>query len=40
MDDRLFEEEHRIFRQQMARWVDLELRPHAEEWEARGEFPF
>jgi acyl-CoA dehydrogenase len=40
MDDWLFEEEHRIFRQQMARWVETELRPYVEEWEAKGEFPF
>ncbi len=40
MDEWLFDEEHRIFRQQAERWVAAELRPHAEEWEAKGEFPF
>lgn len=40
MEDRLFEEEHRLFRQQVARWVERELTPHAEEWEAAEAFPF
>lgn len=39
MSDWLFEEEHRIFRQQAERWVLGELRPNADEWEDKGEFP-
>jgi len=39
MAEWLFEEEHRIFRQQVARWVQTELRPHAEAWEKAGSFP-
>lgn len=37
--DNLFDEEHRIFRQQVARWVKSELRPFADQWETSGEFP-
>jgi acyl-CoA dehydrogenase len=40
MNDRLFDEEHVIFRQQVAKWVDKELTPHVDEWEEKGEFPF
>lgn len=40
MEDWLFEEEHRIFRQQVARWAETELRPNASKWEEEGEFPF
>ena len=35
----LFEEEHRMFRDTLRRWVEAELAPHADEWEERGEFP-
>lgn len=36
----LFEEEHRMFRETLRRWVAAELSPHADEWEEAGEFPF
>ena len=39
MEDWLFEEEHRIFRSQLSRWVAKELRPQAEEWERQEAFP-
>ena len=39
MEDWLFEEEHRIFRSQLSRWVAKELRPQAEEWERQETFP-
>ena len=35
----LFDEEHRLFRASVRRWVDAELAPHADEWEEKGEFP-
>ena len=36
----LFDEDHRMFRQTVRRWVEAELAPHAGEWEAAGEFPY
>jgi len=39
MIDRIFDEEHRIFRRQVARWVSQEIRPYADAWEREGEFP-
>jgi acyl-CoA dehydrogenase len=39
MEDRLFEEEHSLYRQQLARWVAKEIRPHVNQWEDQGEFP-
>jgi alkylation response protein AidB-like acyl-CoA dehydrogenase len=35
----LFEEEHKIFRESVRRWVSSELAPYADEWEEKGEFP-
>ncbi len=35
----LFGEEHAAFRQTVRRFVDTEIRPHVEEWEAAEEFP-
>jgi alkylation response protein AidB-like acyl-CoA dehydrogenase len=35
----LFDEEHRMFRESMRKWVASELAPHADEWEEKGEFP-
>ncbi len=35
----LFREEHEAFRQTVRRFVDRELRPHAEEWEEAEQFP-
>jgi citronellyl-CoA dehydrogenase len=32
-------EEHEAFRQTVATFVEREIRPHADEWEAAGEFP-
>lgn len=34
-----FSEEHRIFRRAVRRFVDEELNPHVDEWEAAGIFP-
>ncbi len=34
-----FSEEHRIFRRAVRRFVDEELNPHVDEWEAAGTFP-
>jgi acyl-CoA dehydrogenase len=39
MNDHLFEEEHRLFRQQLSRFVQREIRPRADEWEHEAEFP-
>lgn len=39
MDDQIYEEEHRLFRQQVARFVQREIKPFADEWEQQGEFP-
>ncbi|MCB0219449.1 MAG: acyl-CoA dehydrogenase family protein, partial [Chrysiogenetes bacterium] len=38
-DPRYFTEEHRAFREQLRKFVESELVPHAEEWEAAGMFP-
>lgn len=35
----LFEDEHKMFRESVRKWVEAELAPYAEEWEAAGEFP-
>ncbi len=35
----LFDEEHRIFRRSVRRFVDEELNPHVDAWEAEGRFP-
>jgi len=35
----LFNEEHRIFRKTVRRFVDEELNPHVDEWEKNGGFP-
>ncbi|MEW6262511.1 MAG: acyl-CoA dehydrogenase family protein [Thermodesulfobacteriota bacterium] len=35
----LFDEDHRMFRRTVRKWVEAELAPYAEEWEAAGEFP-
>lgn len=35
----LFEEEHRMFRETVRRWVASEIVPNADEWEEKGEFP-
>ena len=34
-----FNEEHKIFREQVRRFAEVELQPHAEEWEAAKIFP-
>ncbi|MFN4219253.1 MAG: acyl-CoA dehydrogenase family protein, partial [Candidatus Bipolaricaulia bacterium] len=34
-----FSEEHRIFRRAVRRFVEEELNPHVDEWEAAGIFP-
>jgi acyl-CoA dehydrogenase len=34
-----FSEEHRIFRKAVRRFVEEELNPHVDEWEAAGIFP-
>lgn len=39
MKEILFEEEHHIFRNQVSRWVEKEIRPFADDWEEQGEFP-
>lgn len=35
----LFDDEHKMFRETVKRWVATELAPHADEWEEKGEFP-
>ena len=35
----LFDDEHRMFRETIRKWVTAELAPHADEWEKKGEFP-
>ncbi len=39
MDSPFFNEEHRIFRRAVRKFVDEELNPHVDEWEAAGRFP-
>jgi hypothetical protein len=39
-EDRLFEEEQRLFRQQLARFVQREIRTRADEWGQQGEISF
>ncbi|MFQ5401098.1 MAG: acyl-CoA dehydrogenase family protein [Anaerolineae bacterium] len=39
MDSVYFNEEHEFFRQTLRRFVENELRPHADEWEEAGIFP-
>ncbi len=39
MADWLFNEEHDLLRGALRRFVEKEIRPHAEEWEEAGEFP-
>jgi alkylation response protein AidB-like acyl-CoA dehydrogenase len=39
MDSPFFNEEHRIFRRSVRKFVDEELNPHVDEWEAAGRFP-
>lgn len=39
MDLPFFTEEHRIFRRAVRKFVEEELNPHVEEWEAAGRFP-
>ncbi len=39
MRDQWFTEEHEQFRKQFRRFVETELAPHADEWEAAEEFP-
>lgn len=34
-----FREEHHIFREQLRRWIEANLTPHAHEWERAGIFP-
>ncbi|MBU2552732.1 MAG: acyl-CoA dehydrogenase family protein [Proteobacteria bacterium] len=36
----LFDDEHRMFRESFGKWVEKEIAPKAEDWEAEGEFPF
>ena len=38
-DAHLFSDEHRIFRDQLRRFIDEEIRPHADEWEQTGHVP-
>lgn len=35
----LFDEDHRLYRESLRRWVAKELAPYADEWEEKGEFP-
>ncbi len=35
----LFSEEHELLRKTVRSWVEKEIKPHVEEWEAAGEFP-
>ena len=35
----LFDEEHRMFRESIRKWVAAEIAPYADEWEEKGEFP-
>jgi alkylation response protein AidB-like acyl-CoA dehydrogenase len=35
----LFDDEHRMFRETVRKWVAAELAPYADEWEKKGEFP-
>jgi len=37
--EKYFKEEHNIFRQQLRKFIEAELAPHAEEWEEAGIFP-
>jgi alkylation response protein AidB-like acyl-CoA dehydrogenase len=39
MDSPFFNEEHRIFRRTVRNFVDEQLNPHVDEWEAAGRFP-
>jgi alkylation response protein AidB-like acyl-CoA dehydrogenase len=39
MDYAIFSEEHEIFRRQLTTFLDREIRPHVEEWEAQGRVP-
>ncbi|MEM1297986.1 MAG: acyl-CoA dehydrogenase family protein [Pseudomonadota bacterium] len=39
MDSIYFSEEHEAFRAQLRRFVDAEIRPHADAWEKAGEIP-
>jgi acyl-CoA dehydrogenase len=39
MSSDLFQPEHDVFRQSVQEFIDKELAPHAEEWEAAGEVP-
>ena len=34
-----FTDEHQMFRQTVRRFVDAEIKPHVEEWEAARIFP-
>jgi alkylation response protein AidB-like acyl-CoA dehydrogenase len=35
----IFEDEHRMFRESLHKWIVRELAPHADEWEEKQEFP-
>lgn len=35
----LFDQEHRMFRESVRKWIAAEIVPHADEWEEKGEFP-
>ncbi|HEX9843232.1 MAG TPA: acyl-CoA dehydrogenase family protein, partial [bacterium] len=35
----IFEEEHRLLREQVRRFVEREVRPHGEQWEREGQVP-
>lgn len=37
--ERLFDDEHQMFRETVRKWVTAELAPNADEWEKKGEFP-
>ena len=37
--DTYLSEEHHIFRDQIRRWIQDNLAPHVDEWEANKEFP-
>lgn len=39
MESPFFSEEHRIFRRTVRKFVEEELNPHVDEWEAAGRFP-
>ena len=39
LDDPYLTHEHRLFRDQVRRFVDTEVKPHAEAWEGEGQVP-